>query len=164
VEDQNAGKSLARLADSICNQIYFASGAYNDNHSAAEEFSRDSKSRGMFFEQSKDVLILLSQFGYASLTHHLLETLEFFTPYDPKFVFKLIAKVVEKGMAGGYQYEQLAADLVVKLIERYIAEFRFIFKGDAECREALIKVLDIFVVAGWANARELTYHMEKIFR
>jgi hypothetical protein len=50
------------------------------------------------------------------------------------------------------------------LVERYLAEYRTIFREKAECRHVLIEILDIFVQAGWPSARRLTYRMEEIFR
>ena len=160
-EDQEIGKNLAHLAESIGNQIYFSSGAYKDNN---EKIPMDIEARKVYFIEAKEILNILSEFGYASLTHHLLETLEFFTPYAPKDIFLLIGKVLRKSKSSGYQYESLGADLVVKLIERFIAEFRYIFQEDVECRQVLIEILDIFVDAGWASARRLTYGVEDIFR
>jgi hypothetical protein len=72
--------------------------------------------------------------------------------------------VVRAGKAGGYQYESLAADLIVRLIERYLAEYRFVLRANPECRRVLLEILDTFVEAGWPSARRLTYRMEEIFR
>jgi hypothetical protein len=58
----------------------------------------------------------------------------------------------------------LAADLVVKLVEQYLAEYRALLREDAECRRTLIEILDVFVQAGWPTARRLTYRLEEIFR
>ena len=58
----------------------------------------------------------------------------------------------------------LAADLVVRLVERYLAEYRELLQDNPECREALIELLDTFVRAGWPAARQLTYRLEDIFR
>ena len=41
---------------------------------------------------------------------------------------------------------------MVKMIERYLAEYRGTFQS-AECRRALVVSLDIFVDAGWPKAR-----------
>jgi signal recognition particle GTPase len=165
-EDQETGRILAHLAESIGNQIYFASGAFKENHGNNKEDNvpMGTESRKVFFLENKHILELLADFGYASLTHHLLETLEFFTTYSPKDIFLLIGKVVRSGKQSGYQYESMAADLVVKLVERFIAEFRYIFQEDEGCRRVLIEILDIFVEAGWASARRLTYGVEDIFR
>jgi hypothetical protein len=67
-------------------------------------------------------------------------------------------------MSGGYQFEQMAADLVVRLVERYLAEYRELLQNDPKCRQALVELLDTFVRAGWPAARQLTYRLEEIFR
>lgn len=69
-------------------------------------------------------------------------------------------------MGGGFQYESLARDDVVKLIQRVLADHREIVQGDSgqNCLEALLQVLDLFVEAGWAEARQLTHRLEEIYR
>jgi hypothetical protein len=52
----------------------------------------------------------------------------------------------------------------VKLVERYLAEHRALFREDAACRQALLEMLDIFVKAGWPAARQLTYRLDEVFR
>jgi hypothetical protein len=165
-EDQEAGSSLARLADSIGMQIYFASGAYRD----APQDDEDEKvpigiaERSRFLRESRRCLELLSDFGFASLTHHLLETLEYLLPLDPERVFLLVGRVVRAGKRGGYHYESMAVDLIVRLVERFIAEFRHILQENEECRRMLVEILDTFVEVGWPSARRLTYRLEDIFR
>jgi len=83
---------------------------------------------------------------------------------DPRGVFLLIHRVVLAGQQTGYQYESLAADFIVQLVERYLAEYRTLLQEDVDCRRALIEVLDMFVKAGWPSARRLAYHLEEIFR
>ena len=58
----------------------------------------------------------------------------------------------------------MAEDTVVRMIERYLAEFPRLLATDVECREALIDVLDIFVTSGSQRAVGLTYELEMIFR
>ena len=57
---------------------------------------------------------------------------------------------------------------VVKLIQRALADHRDIFQSwngqESECLVALLKVLDLFVEAGWSEARQLTHRLEEIYR
>ena len=92
--------------------------------------------------------------GLPSVPLHLLETLESFISMDPRGVFLRIGRVVHGGTSARYQYEQLDADLLVKLVERYLAEHRALLREDAACRQALLEMLDIFVRAGWPAARQ----------
>ena len=91
-------------------------------------------------------------------------------PWNPLYpltradVFLCIGRVVRTGQQGGYQYESLAADLIVRLVEQYLADYPTLLQEDEECRHTLIEILDIFVLAGWSTARRLTYRLEDIFR
>jgi hypothetical protein len=161
--DQEKGGSLARLADSICMQVYFASGAFQDNN-GEEKVPRGIPERTRFWRESRPTLDLLSEFGYPRLAHHLLETLEYLITFEPDAVFLLVGRVVKKGTEGDYQYESMAVDLIVRLVERFIAEYRQLLQENKECRSTLIEILDTFVKVGWPAARRLTYRMEEIFR
>jgi hypothetical protein len=99
-----------------------------------------------------------------SLTHYLIETAETFIAVDPAEVFLLISRILKSGRNSGYEFESLAIPVFVRIIERFLAEYRSLFQESAECREALIEVLDIFVQAGWPQAQRLTYRLEEIFR
>lgn len=161
--DQEKGGSLARLADSVCMQVYFASGAFQDNN-VEEKVPRGIPERTRFWRESRPTLDLLSEFGYPHLAHHLLETLEYLITFEPDAVFLLVGRVVKKGTEGDYQYESMAVDLIVRLVERFIAEYRQLLQENKECRSTLIEILDTFVKVGWPAARRLTYRMEEIFR
>ena len=77
---------------------------------------------------------------------------------------KCIGRVVLGGQQGGYQYESLAANLMVRLVEQYLAEHRTLLREDAESRQTLIDILDVFVQAGWPTTRRLAYGPDEIPR
>lgn len=60
----------------------------------------------------------------------------------------------------------MANEVVVRLVERTLADHRDIFRqtaeAESECVTALVAVLDLF--AGWEQARRLTYRLEEIYR
>ncbi len=160
--DQNTWRDLAHLANSICMQVYFASGAYRDN--GEDNIPRGEAERRRFWQEARPVLEMLAEFSYPRLTHHLVKTLEYLISFDPDEVFLLVGKVIKKGREGGYQYESLAMDLIVRLVERFIAEYPNCLQENKACLRTLIEILDTFVEAGWPAARRLTYRMEDIFR
>jgi hypothetical protein len=55
-------------------------------------------------------------------------------------------------------------NLIVRVVERYIAEQRSLLQQDVECRTALRDTLDAFVQAGWPSAQRLAYRLDGIFR
>jgi signal recognition particle GTPase len=165
-QDRETLKSLMQIIDHIGSEIYFASGAYKAKEKNQPEGQQEPQLEKMelFYKKTGPILDELADIGLASVTHHLLETLEFLVPIDPRGMFLRIGRLLKAGQQGGYQYESLAADLVVKLVEGYLADHRALLRNDSECRQVLIDVLDIFVKVGWPSARRLTYRLEEIFR
>jgi hypothetical protein len=162
VERANA---LARQIDHVSSEIYFASGACDASRYATSGSSSPlTDSQRRFYNESKKLISMLVESDLPSVTHHLLQTLELFIPVDPADVFISIGKIVTHAQRSGYQYESLAEQLVVKIVERYLADYRALFRENEECRDYLIRILSIFVEVGWPSAHQLTYRLEDIYR
>jgi len=83
---------------------------------------------------------------------------------DPAGVFDLIAfAVLRGGHQSGYQFESLAADLMVKLVGRYLADHKEIFVNPQR-RTALVAALETFVDAGWPSAQRLLYRLPELLQ
>jgi hypothetical protein len=163
--DQKTAKSLMRLVDAIGREVYFASGAYDAKSQGQARGVREVTPQSKrFYQEADSILDELTDAPLPSVAHYLLETLEHFIPVDPRGVFLRIHRVVLAGQQAGYQYESMAVELIVRLVERYLAEYRTLLQQDGDCRSALIEVLDVFVKAGWPSARRLAYRLEEIFR
>ena len=165
-EDQELARSLAHLADTITTELYFASGAYEEKRPEKESNRppKGTKEVARFLVECGPFIDQLAMFHYPAILHRLLETLEFLVPADPERVFLQVGRVVHAGRQSGYQYEGPAADLMVRFVERYLAQYRHIFRENSECLKSLIAILDTFVQVGWPSARRLVYRMEELFR
>lgn len=167
-QNQEKFKSLVRLADSIAMQIYFASGAFDEKRNGLQQSSNiplSLQAKRRFLQEVSPILDSFSQLScFSSIVHRLLETLTFLVDIDPKEIFLRIGHIVQNGKNGYYEYEFQGDELVVKFIERFLAEYRYILRDSEECRRVLIETLDTFVRAGWLSARRLTYRLEEIFR
>lgn len=163
---QKQARGLAQLADYAGTRIYFTSGAYSEKHPGKSSNERilTPEEKRRFLAEADRILQILAGFNIPRVTHYLLETLESYIAVDPSGTFLRIGQVVRAGKAGGYQYESLAADLIVRLVERYLAEYRLVLRENEECMHVLLEILDIFVHAGWPGARRLVYRLEEIFR
>jgi hypothetical protein len=153
-------RTLGHLFHSVAFDLYLVSGAYRDEHKTPP--SLDVQAR--LLREASPLIDLLADVGLPSVTHYLLEALEFLVPVDPYGVFMKIAAVILGGRKGGYQYDSMAERILVRIVERYFAEFRSVFQRDEEARSALIAILDTFVEAGSAGARRLSYGLDGIFR
>ncbi len=163
--DKDMAKSFVSLMDSLGSEFYFASGAYDRERNGLPGTVRTIKPESeRFYREASTIFDELADVSIPSVAHRLLETLGFFIPLEPHEVFLRIGRVVRSGKQAGYQHESLAVDLVVKLVERYLAEYRALLSEDEKCRIILVEILDVFVQAGWPSARRLTYRLGEIFR
>jgi hypothetical protein len=160
--NQVLARKASEVVDFIGREIYFASGEFKKDRDGEEIPSQASRER--FYNEAKECMDLLCTCGIPSVAHHLLETLESMIMFDQRAVFLQIGRVIEGGKRGGYQYESMAAELAVRMVERYIAEYRPLLETDDECRGVLITILDTFISAGWPVALRLSYRLQDIFR
>lgn len=156
-------RTLHEIIDSISNQIYFASGAFSLKTSTAEDTLDDARRR-RFMRETSDILDLLTRTGVANVAFHLTETLASLIEFDPARIFIRIRDVIVAAKEGGFQFEMLAVNVVVKTVEQFLATHADILRDDAACRNALVDILDTFVEAGWPSAQQLTYRLAEIYR
>jgi hypothetical protein len=94
--------------------------------------------------------------------YYLIQLLEYLLEIDPAAVFDLIAFAVQSGSRSGYHFENLAADHMVKVVGRYLADHKEIFEVPQR-RAALVEILETFVAVGWPAARRLLYQLPELF-
>lgn len=154
----------ARLVDGIAMQLFFGSGAHDDKNN--ERITPAQARR--FWEEAAPLFSGLATELHPHTAHNIVQTLYHLLPYAPREVFLLATQSIRSSAAAGFQHESLAVGDVVKLIQRALADFRDLFRSDtgqeSECLAALLEVLDLFVEAGWAEARQLTHRLEEIYR
>ncbi len=164
---QEAIDRMSRLVDEIAMQLYFASGALADRQKKdADHLTEPQKRR--FWTESARLFRALSTEIHPHTANQIVETLYHLLPCSPREIFLTATNAITSSSKVGYQHESLAVGDVVKLIQRALADHREIFQTcdgtESECLAALLKVLDLFVEAGWAEARQLTHRLEEIYR
>lgn len=166
MDDQETIKGLNQLIVLVGKQVYFASGAHGEkaqntiHKDGPPNLQRDKR----FYEEARPVLDELADIGFASVAHDLIKTLGHCVPFDPRGVLIRIGCAVKAAELGHYQFESMAADLVVRIVERYLAEYRTMVQQDSECRETLIYLLGVFASAGWPQAMRLVYRLDQALR
>lgn len=160
---QERTRVLCQLLDSLSTQIYFASGAFNLRQTPPRPVP-DRLQRQRFLHEASTLFDTLATVGIAQVAYHLAETLESLLEFDPSGVFLKIRDTVLQAKSGAFEYDSLAAGVIVRIVQRFLAEYRTQLRDNPECRKALVQILDTFVSAGWPSARQLTYRLEEIFR
>lgn len=153
--------ALYRLADAIGSDLYHASGAANATLHPEQNRSLAEKHR--FLSEAESLIDELSAFGIPPLGHSLAQTLAFLIPANPARVLPLFAQVILQVAERGYNYEPSGVKLLVRVVERYLAEFREVLQKDTTAFQLLIQVLDSFVEAGWPVAWQLVYRLDQLF-
>jgi hypothetical protein len=158
---------VARLVDNVAMQLYFGCGAF-DSKSNTDKDVLTSAQLQRFWQEATSLFSALALEPHPHTAHHIVQTLHYLLPCAPREVFLLTTRSIVSSSAAGFQHESLAVGAVVELIQRALADHRDIFQGntghESECLVALLQVLDLFVEAGWAEARQLTHRLEEIYR
>ena len=158
-------KGALGLADAVVAELYFASGALDAPQAAAsgqEHAEPTSHYSEEFFDLAMPLLEQLARVHHPGITHRLVETLAHLAEHDPKRVLLAVHHAVAPGH--GYQYESLAVDLIVGLMQRYLVDYRHLVTNDEDALTTFRELIEVFVRAGWPSAITLAYQLPDAFR
>ncbi|MGV7219338.1 AAA family ATPase [Bradyrhizobium sp. UFLA05-112] len=161
-QDANAtATTFAKLLDNMCDQFYFASGAFRDNANEEEPLAENA-SKAAFFNDNYATLHRIGDVGTPHTILHLIEMLGYLIPADAPRVFDLVAHaLLTAGRKQRFQFESLGADRFVQVIGVFLADHREVF-DDLGRRDQLVACLEAFVDAGWPSARRLLYRLPEL--
>lgn len=153
------------LIDNVCNQIYFGSGAYRSQGEADNRPGLTTSSdKQRFLADYGVVLDAVATHAQARTVQSLIELLAYLVEGNPTAVFDRIANILLGPAAeDGYQFESLGLNSLVKLIRRYLADYRDMF-ADGDRRQKLVEVLELFSSAGWPDALKLLFELPDLLR
>jgi hypothetical protein len=161
-------KRTMLLVDGVAMQLFFACGTF-DEKTNKEKVALSQTQLRRFWQEAAPLFSALVAEPHPHTAHQIVQTLHHLLPCAPHDVFLLAAKsICNSAKEARFQYESLAVGDVVKLIQRALADHRDLFQNvadqESECLKALLQVLDLFVEAGWPEARQLTHRLEEIYR
>jgi hypothetical protein len=158
-------RAYVEIVVALSMELYVASGAFAMRTPVQPRQEPPPPAiRQRLYREASGLLGEFVQVEHVPAAYHIVETLESFIPDDPRGAFLRICTVVKRSAPRGYARDYLAAELVVGIIRRYLADYRSLLRDDIDCRRVLVEILDLFIDAGWPNARQLTYGLEDIFR
>jgi hypothetical protein len=153
----------AKFLNQLCDQIYFAAGAFRSGERERHSLESDEAKRS-FLSDMEPLLARIADIGTPGTIHRLIELLDFLVPADPAVVFDLVAHaLLGAGRRYGYQFESLGATRFVEIVGHYLADHRDLFV-DENRRQKLVACLDIFMEAGWPAARRLVYRLPELLQ
>lgn len=170
MKEQEQIRGFVRLIDTLTTEVYFASGAFEEKQSLRKGQVVSLRERQRFLEDFIPILeellwisgIRLFGHGFASMTHRIIETLEFIVPAEPSAVFQWLHRYVLAAKETEYQFESLAVTQIVDMVRLYLAQYREVIQ--AEHQHSLIEMLDIFIEIGDPRVIQLSHSLDEIFR
>jgi hypothetical protein len=163
LKEEEEAKSVAKVLDHCCHQLYFASGAFHARNPREPAGLTSFEEKTAFLEDMEPILRRIGDLGASHTIYNLLQILEFLLPVDPGKVFDLIAHaLLHGGKRQGYQFDYMGSDVFVRIVGQCLADHRDIFREEAR-RRALVDCLDAFIEAGWPSARRLIYRLPELF-
>lgn len=153
-------RSMFGILDEVSLRLHFAAGTHYDGSVPANDISPQCV---RLYQEAKPIFVQLANASVATIAHYLIQALENFIPLEPSGIFELITRSVKFSVQGGYSNEAMAVDLIVRIVQRYLADYRAIFVNRARLDD-LMDCLDIFVRAGWPAAQSLTFKLGDIWR
>lgn len=156
-------RSAEAVIHHAANQLYFGAGAHASEEAPALGLP-DTMSKAKFLVDYAEILAQLSRSSSPATLYKAIELYEFLVPADPAAVFDAIHGILlGPGSEEDYHFESLANTSVVRIVERYIADYRAIF-GDDTRRAKLVAVLQLFSEVGWTEALTLLYALPDLLR
>jgi hypothetical protein len=162
-------RELFHLLESTVLQVHFAAESLDKSQGQNDSDSNVIMIRGddlakQFFDEARELLNVACESPFSRIAYDLLKTLRQLRDANPQQVFLLIGKAVDAATQDQFQFEAMAADLFVEIVEEYLAEYRGMFRAYDDMLPALMSLLDHFVSAGWPRAVSLTYRLDEVFR
>ena len=158
-EQGEALRAYMKLLDIAGTELYFATG-----RAGGGTGSLSDAGFATFLEEIAPTIERIGDNASPHTIYHLMLLIEVLAPYGAAKAFDLTAHVIRAGGSlGGYQYESLGADLMVRLVGIFLADNKEVFADEAR-RQALVGCLEIFMEAGWPAARRLLYRLPELIQ
>lgn len=156
---ETRARGAVQILDAACQELYFGFGAFHGTNQDEMIPPLMADAARIFLNETTPTLRRIGRHGGSHTLYELLQLLEHLVDAEPANVFDLFAlSLLQGGRSTGFEFESLAADLVVRVIGRYLADHKDVFDAPQQ-REALVDVLEKFVAAGWPSIRRLFYRL-----
>lgn len=152
-------QGAVKVTYGIAQQIYFASGAFDEEQG---HFPDKPKDLGTFANFAFPLLQTCAGLGVAQCVHEAVQTMIFLAPLNEARALQAIAKAVPTD--GLYAADSLAGSDVIPYLVRLLAEQRPLILFDEDGVTAFRHLLAAFAAAGNQDALEMAYTFADVFR
>lgn len=156
--DRDRGRAAGDRIVTIVRELYFGSGLHQDQGQPAVDVGKLKR----FYLEYRDLLGLAAESAYPAVSYQLLQILEPLMEFDPEGVFLLAARSIASAERGGIQVEQMALDVIVRMVESCLSEYAGRVQQSGPWLRALREVVETFARVGWPRAFQLAYRLHEV--
>ena len=152
--------AIVEVAEEIVKQLHFASGAMHQAGSGQPPRGDNQK----FAVRALSVFEHLGAIPHPRVTHYIIQTLSYLIRHnvEPRRCYLVAANAVQPD--NGYEYEPLAVQEVMQMIDHVVADHHDLLLSDQECLAATRRLLAVFVRVGRDEAIQRAIELDAIFR
>ena len=170
-ESQRNLRDVYSVIDEVVTRLYFAAKIKGSPSVEYGETLPTSEQRRGYYYAIKPLLEQVVDFAlnkengvmFAPTAHYFMQLLNGVLRYDSKGVLHLAAGVAESSEPTGYNLDSMATTEVVKLVGAVLADYRYDVR-DGQPLQDLLSLLDSFAKTGDAQALDLVWRLDEIFR
>jgi hypothetical protein len=159
------------IVDEVVMRLYFSAKIKDDMHLHDDHEVATHEQRRKYYFMIKPLLEQILAFAlskgngvmFAPTAHHFMKLLNGVLRYDPQGVLHFATGVAESSEPTGYNLDPMAVTEVVRLVEAVLADYRYEVR-DGQPLQDLMSLLDIFAKTGSAEALQLVWRLDEIFR
>ena len=161
---------LYSVIDEVIMRLYFAV-AHEKKRSEGPVEEIPHNLRHGFYDEVKPIMEQVIDFAldgkngvmFAKTAYYFMRLLSSFQSYNPKEVLHFAERVARSSERFEYNLDSLAVENVVKFVETLLADYRDEVR-EGQALEDLLKLIEIFVKAGWPDALRLVWRLDEVFR
>ena len=163
-------QDLYKVIDEVIMRLYFAV-AHEKKRSEVPVEEIPHNLRHGFYDEVKPLMEQVIDFAldgqngvmFAKTAFYFMRLLSSFQSYNPKEVLHFAERVARSSERFEYNLDSLAVENVVKFVETLLADYRDEVR-EGQALEDLLKLIEIFVKAGWSDALRLVWRLDEVFR
>ena len=163
-------QDLYKVIDEVIMRLYFAV-AHEKKRSEVPVEEIPHNLRHGFYDEVKPLMEQVIDFAldgqngvmFAKTAFYFMRLLSSFQSYNPKEVLHFAERVARSSERFEYNLDSLAVENVVKFVETLLADYRDEVR-EGQALEDLLKLIEIFVKAGWTDALRLVWRLDEVFR
>ncbi len=157
-EHQRASGPMQHVVDIV--SLLLDRHSHPDQPAPRSEHERISRMVQMF----RGLIEKCATVPMATDAYDFLRTLQYISPVVPADALLWVHTLIRSAAPQGFLNDQMGADLLIGLLERYLVEHRDLLSVDPATRDSLIDLLNDCVHYGWPKAGPLLVRLHEVFR